>query len=312
MAQTTVGDLVRRFHYKQVSGTPTALNRVITLPDINRPGLELAGYFSNSQTKRIVVIGGKEYRYIMDEMDEISQRRVFEFLTNEQTPCILITGDSECPPVLKEIADRKNFPVFLTNRKTSQSVVNVTNYLDELLAPAQLVHAELVRIYGVGVLISGASGTGKSEIVLDLVKRGHQLIADDRVDIYRIHNTLVGKTAQIIAGYMELRGVGIIDVKRLYGITSVASSVEISMEIVLEPYDSNADYDRIGLEGKEYSEYLGIKIVRMTIPVTYGRPMGTVIETAVTNYLLQLDGFDSAKEFEELVLKEIEKNRQMY
>lgn len=310
MPKATVGNLERKFHYEQVTGTPAALNRVITLPDINRPGLELAGYFSNSQTKRIVVIGGKEYRYIMDEMDEIAQRRVFEFITNEDTPCILITGNHPCPPVLKEIADRKDFPVFQTNRKTSQLVVNVTNYLDELLAPAQLIHAELVRIYGIGVLISGASGTGKSEIVLELVKRGHQLVADDRVDVYRVHNSLIGKTAQIISGYMELRGVGIIDVKRLYGITSVANSAEISFEICLEPYDPNTDYDRIGLEDKEYNEYLGIKIIRMRIPVTYGRPMATVIETAVTNYLLQQDGFDSAKEFEQLVLKEIERNRQ--
>ena len=309
MPKVTVGDLFSKFHWDQVSGTEKALERPITLPDINRPGLELAGYFSNSQTKRIVVIGGKEYRYIADEMDEISQRRVFEFITHDDTPCILITGDHVCPPILKEIADRKDFPVFQTMRKTSQVVVNVTNYLDELLAPASLVHAELVRIYGVGVLISGASGTGKSEIVLDLVKRGHQLVADDRVDIYRIHNSLIGKNAQIISGYMELRGVGIIDVKRLYGITSVANSSEISFEIVLIPYDPNTDYDRIGLEGKEYTDYLGIKVPKLTIPVTYGRPMATVIETAVTNYLLQQDGFDSAREFEDLVLKEIEKNR---
>lgn len=309
MPKICVGNLVEKFHWDQVTGTPAALERVISLPDINRPGLELAGYFSNSQTRRIVVIGGKEYRYITDEMDEISQRRVFEFITHDDTPCILITGDHVCPPVLKEIADRKNFPVFQTNRKTSQLVVNVTNYLDEMLAPAQLVHAELVKIYGVGVLITGTSGTGKSEIVLDLVKRGHQLVADDRVDVYRIHNSLIGKTAQIIAGYMELRGVGIIDVKRLYGITSVASSAEINFEIELEPYNPQADYDRVGMEERVYSDYLGIQIRKLTIPVTYGRPMATVIETAVTNYLLAQDGFDSVKEFEELVLKEIEKNR---
>lgn len=309
MPRTTVEELNKRFHYQQVTGSPASLNRAITLPDINRPGLELAGYFSNSQTKRVIVIGGKEYRYITDEMDEISQRRAFEFLTNEDTPCILITGDHTCPPVLKEIADRKDFPVFETNRKTSQLVVNVTNWLDGQLAPAQLIHAELVRVHGVGVLITGASGMGKSEIVLDLVKRGHQLVADDRVDVYRVHNSLIGRSAQIIAGYMELRGVGIIDVKRLYGITSVANSVEISFEVCLEPFDPNGDYDRIGLDHDEYNEYLGIKIPKLKIPVTYGRPMGTVIETAVTNYLLQQDGFDSAREFEELVLSEIEKNR---
>lgn len=309
MDNVVVGTLVEKFHWEQVTGTSAALGRPITLPDINRPGLELAGYFSNSQTKRIVVIGGKEHRYITDEMDEIQQRRVFEFITHDDTPCILLTGDHSCPAVLQEIADRKNFPVFETHRKTSQLVVNVTNYLDELLAPAELIHAELIKIYGVGVLITGTSGTGKSEIVLDLVKRGHQLVADDRVDVYRIHNSLIGKTAQIISGYMELRGVGIIDVKRLYGITSVAPSAEITFEIVLEPYNPERDYDRVGLEDTRYSEYLGIKIPKLIIPVTYGRPMGTVIETAVTNYLLSQDGFDSAKEFEQLVLKEIEKNR---
>lgn len=310
MAKAVVRDLEDKFHWQQVAGNAKALRRPITLPDINRPGLELAGYFTNSQTKRIVVIGGKEYRYITDEMDEIQQRRVFEFITHENTPCIIITGNRTCPPVLKEIADRKNFPVFQTQRRTSTVVVNVTNFLDEALAPSQLVHAELVQIYGVGVLISGASGTGKSEIVLDLVKRGHQLVADDRVDVFRIHNSLVGKTAQLISGYMELRGVGIIDVRRMYGVTSVTDSATISFEIALEPYDPNADYDRLGLEDKQHVEYLGIKVLKMVIPVNYGRPMATVIETAVTNYLLLREGFDSAKEFEDRVLEEIERNKQ--
>lgn len=209
---------------------------------------------------------------------------------------------------MQEIAQRKNFPVFQTHNRTSQVVVNVTNYLDEVLAPSQIIHAELVRVYGVGVLISGASGMGKSEIVLDLVKRGHQLVADDRVDIYRVHNSLVGRTAQLIEGYIELRGVGIIDVKRMYGITSVAQSTEIHFEVSLEPFQKDVDYDRLGLEDKQYNKYLGIQIMNMKIPVTYGRPMATVIETAVTNYLLLREGFDSAKEFEERVLREIASN----
>lgn len=308
MPKTTVRELEQKFHWERVAGSEEALSRPITLPDINRPGLELAGYLSHSQTKRLIVIGGKEYRYITDEMDEISQRRVFEFITHDDTPCILLTGGHECPPILREIADRKDFPVFQTKTKTSQVVVNVTNFLDELLAPAILLHGELVLIYGVGVLITGPSGMGKSEIVLELIKRGHQLVADDRVDLYRIHNSLIGKTAQVISGFMELRGVGIIDVKRLYGITSVAQAAEISFEISLVPYDPNAKYDRIGLEARKYTDYLGIPVCKMTIPVTYGRPMSTVIETAVTNYLLQRDGFDSAKNFEEQVLLEIERN----
>lgn len=310
MAKAVVKNLVEKFHYQLVTGNEESLRRPITLPDINRSGLELTGYFTSSQVKRLVVIGGKEYRYIEDEMDEVSQRRAFEFLTNDKTPCIILTNGNECPQVLKEIAERKNFPVFQTEQRTSTVVVNVTNYLDEVLAPSQILHAELVRIYGVGVLITGASGMGKSEIVLDLVKRGHQLVADDRVDIYRIHNSLVGRTAQLIEGFMELRGVGIIDVKRMYGITSVADSAEINFEISLEHFDPNTEYDRLGLEDKSYSEYLGISILHMNIPVTYGRPMATIIETAVTNYLLLREGFDSSKEFEERVLQEIIKNKE--
>lgn len=311
MVKAKVKDLQEKFHWNRVAGNDKSLNRPITLPDINRPGLELAGYFTSSQAKRIVVIGGKEHRYITDEMDEINQRRVFEFLTNEKTPCIIITNNNACPSILQEIAQRKNFPVFETEYRTSGVVVNVTNYLDELLANSMVVHAELVRVYGVGVLITGQSGMGKSEIVLDLVKRGHQLVADDRVDIYRIHNTLIGRTAQLIEGYMELRGVGIIDVKRMYGITSVAPATEIDFKVVLEPYQADVDYDRLGLEEKKTCEYLGIPVMEMNIPVTYGRPMATVIETAVTNYLLLREGFDSAHEFEERVLEEIQRNSQL-
>ncbi|MCF0259769.1 MAG: HPr(Ser) kinase/phosphatase [Erysipelotrichaceae bacterium] len=301
--------LEEKFHWPLVAGNEESLHRPITLPDINRPGLELTGYFTDSQRKRIIVIGGKEHRYIMDNMDEISQRRVFEFLTSDKTPCIIVTNDYECPPLLQEIASRKNFPVFTTDQRTSTVMVNVTNYLDEVLAPSQIIHAELVSIYGVGVLITGASGMGKSEIVLDLVKKGHQLVADDRVDIYRVHNSLVGRTAQLIEGYMELRGVGIIDVKRMFGITSVTPSAPVDLEIVLEKYKDNMDYDRLGLEEKTYSDYLGIQILRMVIPVTYGRPMSTIIETAVTNFLLLREGFDSSREFEERVLEEIARNR---
>lgn len=310
MNKAVVKNLVEKFHYQLVTGDEESLRRPITLPDINRPGLELTGYFTSSQVKRLVIIGGKEYRFIEDEMDEVNQRRAFEFLTNEKTPCIILTNGNPCPQVLKEIAERKNFPVFQTDQRTSTVVVNVTNYLDEVLAPSLILHAELVRIYGVGVLITGASGMGKSEIVLDLVKRGHQLVADDRVDIYRIHNTLIGRTAQLIEGFMELRGVGIIDVKRMYGITSVTDSAEINLEISLEHFDQNVDYDRLGLEDKSYNDYLGISILHMNIPVTYGRPMATIIETAVTNYLLLREGFDSSKEFEERVLQEIIRNKE--
>ena len=197
-----------------VCGDSNSLNRPLTLADTNRPGLELAGYFPDTQTKRLVVLGDKEIGYIVEQMDEISQRRSFEFLTGEKTPCIVIAHGHECPPILKEIAQRKNFPVFKTEHQTSHAIVSITNYLDECLAESVIIHGELVRVFGVGVLITGRSGMGKSEIALELIKRGHQLVGDDRIDCYKIHDELVGRTTPMLEGFMELRGVGIINVSR--------------------------------------------------------------------------------------------------
>lgn len=214
MSEVTVRDIAEKFAWEIVSGDAAALQRPVTLADTNRPGLELAGYFPGTQVKRLVVLGDKEIGYIESEMDEISQRRAFEYLTGPKTPAIVVTNGNPCPPILKEIAKRKNFPICMADNKTSHVIVNVTNYLDELLAESVILHGELIRLYGVGVLITGKSGTGKSEIVLELIQRGHQLVADDRVDIYRIHNQLVGRPTPMIEGFMELRGVGIIDVKK--------------------------------------------------------------------------------------------------
>ena len=293
-----------------VCGDAESLDRPITLPDTNRPGLELAGYFPDSQTKRLVILGEKEMGYIDEVMDEISQRRSFEFLTSENTPCIIVAHGYDCPKVLKEIAQRKNFPIFKSPQKTTAVVVSVTNYLDECLAESVILHGELVRVHGVGVLITGKSRMGKSEIALELIKRGHQLVADDRVDCYAMHNMLIGKTAPLLEGFMELRGVGIINVGRMFGVGSYARRTEIELQIDLEPYDSNHDYDRVGIEEKEYAEILGVKIMRIRIPVSSGRPMSTIIESAVTNFLLLKEGLDSAKEFEERVLTQIAMNKE--
>lgn len=309
MSRVTVKDIVEKFMWEVVCGNAQALQRPVTLADTNRPGLELAGYFPGTQVKRLVVLGDKEIGYIQSEMDEISQRRAFEYLTGPKTPAIVITNHNPCPSILKEIAERKNFPICMSENKTSHVIVNVTNYLDEKLAKSVILHGELVRVYGVGVLITGKSGTGKSEIVLELIQRGHQLVADDRVDCYRIHNQLIGRPTPMIEGFMELRGVGIIAVEKMYGVASITHQTNIDLEIVLEPFRNTSDYDRVGIEEKEYSEILGIRILKMRIPVSAGRPMSTIIETAITNYLLLIQGTDSAKEFEERVLAEIAHNR---
>lgn len=308
MRTVTVKALAEQFNWEQVSGDKMSLLRPIEQADTNRPGLELAGYFPASMTKRLIVIGEKEARFIEEEMDQVSQRRSFEFLTNEETPAIVISHGQKVPEVLIEIAMRKNFPVFHTNDKTSRTVINITNYLDEQLAESIIIHGELVRIFGVGVLITGRSGMGKSEIALELLKKGHQLVSDDRVDCYHMHNSLIGCTPPLLKGYMEMRGIGVINVERMFGVGSFADRAEIALHIVLENFDDTKEYDRIGIEDKEYTEIFGIKILKMRIPVSSGRPMATIIETAVTNYLLIQNGTDSAKEFEDRVIKAIDKN----
>lgn len=310
MESVTVKDLVRKFDFRLITGDEKALRRRIDDAETNRPGLELAGFFPKKQTHRLVILGDKELMFINENMDEVSQRRGFEWLTSPKTPGIIITNGQPCPPILEEIANRKNFPVLGSSNKTGHVIVTVTNYLDEMLAKSIILHGELVQVYGVGVLITGSSGMGKSEIVLELIRNGHQLVADDRVDIFHIHNQLIGKASSMIEGFMELRGVGIIDIKRMYGVSSIASQTNIDLIVHLEKFREDTDYDRVGIEEKEYEEILGVNVLKMRIPVTYGRPMATIIETAVTNYLLLKEGFDSAKEFEERVLQEIAHNQE--
>ncbi|MCF0106386.1 MAG: HPr(Ser) kinase/phosphatase [Holdemanella sp.] len=309
MAEVTIKDVAEKLSWSVIVGDVQALKRPVELADTNRPGLELTGYFENAQTRRIVVLGNRELTYIYKELDEVAQRRVFEHLTNDETPGILITRGQDCPPILEEIAKRKNFPVFVTKEKTMFTIVNIINFLDEKLAPSVVVHGNLIQVYGIGVLITGGSGMGKSEITLELIRRGHQLVADDRTDCYRIHNTLVGRTSPLLEGFMELRGVGVIDVARMYGAGAFAHETRIHFQIELMAFDDNEDYDRVGIEDKEYVEILGVKILKMNIPVAMGRSMATVIETAVTNYLLLKDGYDSSKEFENRVVAQIGLNK---
>lgn len=310
MSKVCVKDLAEKFKWEQVAGDASSLERPLVMPDTNRPGLELAGYFPDTQTERLVILGEKEIGYIEKEMDEVSQRRSFEFLTAKETPAIVICHGCQCPSTLIDIAQRKNFPVFKSNVNTAMVIVNVTNFLDEELAESIIIHGELMRIFGIGVLITGRSGMGKSEIALELIKRGHQLVADDRVDCYHIHNSLVGRTTKLLEGFMELRGVGVINISKMFGVGAYASEVEIQLHIVLEPFNDSMEYDRVGIEEKEYTEMFGERILKMRIPVSAGRPMGVIIESAVSNYMLMLAGSDSAKEFEDRVLNQIAKNKE--
>lgn len=309
MKTVKVKDLVDIFPWTIISGDDQALEREVVMAEINRPGLELAGYFPDSPLNRLCVLGEKECHFIEREMDEVDQRRSFEFLTGDDIPAILICHGCACPEILAEIAKRKNFPIFETQTPTSTALVSITAHLDEKLAESIVIHGEFLRIFGVGVLITGRSGVGKSEIALELIKRGHQIIADDRVDCYKIHNSIIGRTPELLKGFMEMRGIGVINIAHMFGIHSLAQQATMELHIELEPFDDSIAYDRVGIAKKEYTEILEEEILRMRIPVSPGRPLGTIIETAVTNYLLIKNGEDSAKEFEEKVLKKIEQNQ---
>ena len=303
-----VRTLVENFDFIQITGDDASLERPIVIADTNRPGLELAGYFENSQQKRLVILGDKEIAYIAT-MSVHKQRKSFDFITNEQTPAIIVTKGHKCPDVLKRYAKRKNFPIFLSSSPTYRLIVDIVAFLDEQLATSMCIHGGLLSIYGKGVLIRGESGMGKSEIALELIKRGHLLVADDRVDCYRIHNKIVGKAPELLREMLEIRGIGVINVSRMFGVSSVLPKAEINFQVNLEPWNADQDYVRVGIEEKKHENILGIDIPKIVVPVREGRSMAVIIESAVTNYMLSVMGMDSAKEFEQRVLDYIEKNK---
>ena len=307
IAVVKLRNLVEAFQFVQICGDERSLERNITIADTNRPGLELAGFFQKSQLKRLIILGDKEISYIKTMCEE-KQRESFGFLTSEVTPAIIITKNHSCPEVLKEVAEAKNFPVFSSSSPTYRLIIDIVTFLDEHLSENTNLHGGLLNIYGKGVLIRGDSGLGKSEIALELIKRGHILIADDRVDCYRIHNSIIGKAPELLRDMLELRGVGVINVARMFGVSSVAEKTKIDFQVTLEQWDRNREYDRVGIEERKYEDILGIKIPKIVVPIREGRSMAVVIETAVTNFMLSEMGLNSAKEFEQRVLDYIKRN----
>lgn len=305
--QIQVRDVVEAFPFRQICGDDASLDRTISIADTNRPGLELAGFFDYSQVKRLVILGDKEIAYIQT-MSKEQQEKSFDFISDDDTPALIISKEHECPPILKMVAEKKNFPIFSSASPTYRLITDITTFLDEKLAPSKYIHGGLLSIYGKGVLIRGESGMGKSEIALELIKRGHLLVADDRVDCYRIHNKIIGKAPELLEGMLEIRGIGVINVTRMFGVSSVLPKAEINFEVYLEQWKQDADYDRVGIEDKKYDGILGLDIPKIILPVREGRSMAVIIESAVTNFMLSEMGMDNAKEFEQRVLDYIEKN----
>lgn len=291
-----VGELLTKFHFVLLCGDEASLDRPIVAREINRPGPEILGYFEHTDFSRIQFIGHKE-QFLLTKLTEEQQRDRFEKLLQPKTPAIIITQGQPCPPILHEIAKRKNFPILLSPEKTSFVSVAVTMFLTERLAPATSIHATLIEVMGSGVLLTGKSGIGKSEIALELIKRGHRLVADDRVDLVRSGDEVLGHAPDILRGLIEVRGIGLVNVTRMFGITALKERQQVDYLIHLVNYNPNDSYDRLGAEIKTQT-ILDLPVPSIEIPVTSGRSMADLVEVAVMNMRLKESGFSATDEFE--------------
>lgn len=306
----TLEKLIDCNEYERVTGDDTSLQRQVCIAEINRPGFELAGFFKHSDFRRIVLLGEKESAFI-EEMGEARQKEIFPLLLTHETPCIIIAKGKPVPKILEEIANKQNFPIFVTANATGRVAIELTNKLDIELAPETLMHGVFLNIYGKGVIIRGDSGIGKSEIALELIKRGHLLVADDAIELYHRGQSIVGKAPEVLFNLLEIRGIGVIDVSKMFGISSTLDKDRVDLIIQLDRWVPSKEYTRIGFEEKSaYEDILGIDIPKVVVPVSSGRSMSVIIESAVMNMRLKDSGIDSSKEFIDRILKNIDKNKE--
>lgn len=303
----TVRMLVDKVKLKVIYGTKELLEKPITTADISRPGLEMTGYFDYYSPERIQLVGMKEWSYL-NTMTDYNRYSVFSTMFKKETPAIIVARGLEIPKEMLRAAKENGVCVLQGHNGTSTLSGEMSWYLNAQLAERTSVHGVLVDIYGMGVLIQGDSGIGKSETGLELVKRGHRLVADDRVDVYaKDEETLWGEPAEILRHLLEIRGVGIIDVMSLYGASAVRNSSQVQLAIYLENFEKGKIFDRLG-NGNEEIELQGVKIPCVRIPVKTGRNVSIVIEAAAMNYRAKQMGFDATKTFEDRLTKLISEN----
>ena len=302
-----VKDLLKMSRLSQEYGDKVLLEKEIKTSDISRPGLEMTGYFDFYTPERIQLIGMKEWSYLM-KMSSHNRHQVLLKMFQPETPVVIIARNLEIPKEMIDAADEKQVAILRSKASTSRLSGEISSYLDSWLAERTSVHGVLMDIYGMGVLIQGDSGIGKSETGLELVKRGHRLVADDRVDIYaKDEVTLWGEPAEILRHLLEIRGVGIIDVMSLYGASAVKDSSQVQIAVYLDNYDTQKTFDRLGNDTEEL-EVAGVRIPRIRIPVKTGRNISVVIEAAAMNYRAKQMGYDATKIFEERLTDLISRN----
>lgn len=280
----------------------------LTQPDINRPALQMTGFFEHFDATRLQVIGFVEYTY-METLSDERKKEIYEELMSYDIPAVVFCRELQPDALFKQIATEHKVPVLSTKKSTSGFMAEAIRWLNVKLAPCISVHGVLVDVYGEGVLITGESGIGKSEAALELIKRGHRLVTDDVVEIRKVSDdTLIGTAPDVIKHLIELRGIGIVDVKALYGACAVKDTSNIDLAIRLEDWDKDKEYDRLGLE-ETYTEYLGNKVVCHTIPIRPGRNLALICESAAVNHRQKKMGYNAAQELYTQVQNSLAKRR---
>jgi len=291
-------ELVKEFSLEIVHRATDFEKIRLTVEDVSRPGLQLAGYFYHFEPMRLQVIGNMEASYI-EKLSEAERAISFDRLLSYKFPAMLIARNIPVDPQLLEMAQKHNVTLLRSKEATSTIVSEIITYLKSALAPRITRHAVLMEIYGEGVLLMGESGMGKSETAIELLKRGHRMIADDAVEIRKVSgDILMGTSPELVRNYVELRGIGIINVAKLYGMGAVKAENEVNLIVNVVPWEKHASYDRLGLED-QYTELLGVKIPTYTIPISPGRNLAVICEVAAMNNRQRKMGYNPAKEFTE-------------
>ncbi len=299
----TLEDLIKEFGLEPIYMPDEPKNIHITKNEVTRPGLPLTGFFEHFDCERIQVLGRVEYRYLESVGEQEALNRLDAFFSRHPV-AVVFSHREEMYEGTVQLAEKHKIPVLHTKQNTSRFMAALISSLNVKLAPMISMHGVFVEVYGEGILITGDSGIGKSEAAIELVKRGHRLVADDAVEIRRVSDkTLVGSAPEMIRHYIELRGIGIVDVRRIFGMGAVKNTEKIDLVINLEQWNPEKFYDRFGLD-TEYSEIMGLKIPSITIPVKPGRNLAVIIEIAAMNNRQKKMGYNTAVEFNKKLMGE--------
>ena len=305
--QKFYNDLKNKTEIKYINN-PIGNKNIIFSPKLNIPGLELAGYWEGFFADNIQMISEKELKYLFS-ISPMAFQSIFERMCSFHIPAIVFIGVNEIPPIIIEIANKYNIPVMSTKLKLMRFIKLVGSYLYKELTPRMVMHGGLVDVYGAGILITGKSGIGKSEIALDLVERGHRLVADDVVNIEKTDDRIImGYGEELLQNTLEIRGLGIVNVRKAYGIRAVRARKRIEQHVELYQWDANKKYERFGLND-EYSDILGIKVPFIQLPIHHGKNITVIIETIALRYLQKLYGEDPAQELQEKLLNKMKQKK---